>query len=61
MGLLDSLLGGDDNDLQEGDWVEVLTTGDEGEIVSIDGDEYEVSIDGEGETEFFTRDELRKI
>lgn len=45
-----------------GDWVEVTTLGEEGEIVGISGDEYEVEIEGrDGYTDVFKKDELKKI
>ena len=64
MGLLDILLGTESNsqNLKVGDWVEILTIGEEGEIIEIHGDEYYVEIDNErGTVDYFKSKELRKI
>ena len=64
MGILDMLLGSDSNkqELKVGDWVEILTIGEEGEIIEIHGDEYYVEIDnGRGTVDYFKANELKKI
>ena len=67
MGLLDFLLNLGENgsisgDLKVGDWVEIVTYGEEGEIVEIHGDDYYVEIDEPGnDIDIFKREELRKI
>ena len=64
MGLLDLLLGDSSSgqDLKVGDWVEILTIGEEGEIIEIHGDEYYVEIDnGRGTVDYYKAHELKKI
>ena len=64
MGLLDSLFGfsSSGQDLKVGDWVEILTIGEEGEIIEIHGDEYYVEIDnGRGTVDYYKANELKKI
>lgn len=67
MGLLDFLLnlgenGNTSEDLKVGDWVEIVSYGEEGEIVEIHGDDYYVEIDERGnDIDIFKKDELRKI
>ena len=64
MGLLESLLGFNSSgqDLKVGDWVEILTIGEEGEIIEIHGDEYYVEIDnGRGTVDFYKASELKKF
>ena len=63
--LLDLLLGGSNNkgnSLQIGDWVRIKSYGDEGEIIAIHGNLYEVEIEGcENDVETFTANELEKL
>ena len=63
--LLDLLLGGSNNkgnSLQVGDWVRIKSYGDEGEIIAILGNLYEVEIEGRGnDVETFTANELEKL
>ena len=67
MGLLSLLLNlsageSSKSDLKVGDWVEIVTYGEEGEIVEIHGDDYYVEIDEPGnDIDIFKKDELRKI
>ena len=64
MGLLDLLLGSDagSGNLKVGDWVEILTTVQEGEIIEIHGSQYYVEIDGtHGDVDYFSASELKKI
>ena len=64
MWLLGLLLGldSDSGDLRVGDWVEILTYGEEGEIIEIHGSEYYEEIDdGSGRVDTFKGHELRKI
>lgn len=64
MGLLDLLLDSESNNQQfkVGDWVEIITIGEEGEIIEIHGDEYYVEIDNDrGTVDYFKANELRKI
>lgn len=67
MGLiLDLLLGtsgeNGNGNLKVGDWVEILTTSQEGEIVEIHGNKYYVEIDKTGgDVDYFSANELKKI
>lgn len=64
MGLLDLLLGNNTNNqqLKVGDWVEVITYGEQGQIVEIHGDEYWVEIENSKKTvDRFKANELKKI
>lgn len=64
MGLLRILLGNNTNNqqLKIGDWVEVLTYGEQGQIVEIHGDEYWVEIDNSKKiVDRFKANELKKI
>ena len=64
MGLLDLLSGNSSGgqNLKVGDWVEILTIGEEGKIIEIHGDDYYVEIDnGRGTVDYYKANELRKI
>ena len=63
MGLLSVLLGNNNNQqLKVGDWVEVITYGEQGQIVEIHGDEYWVEIDNSKKiVDRFKANELKKI
>lgn len=62
--LLDLLLGSSSGggNLKIGDWVEILVTGQEGEIIDIHGSDYYVEIDETGgDVDCFKAHELKKI